>query len=117
MSYAFDVTPTFNLLRNYNDGSRPLINFTAGIGFGYLMTYRTERFVFNNKEFDFKFLEHSAYVPIRASMILRFDEVSDFSIEGAFLNTWLDENTKSNKFKLNSNHFGQINFTYKRYIR
>jgi hypothetical protein len=116
-NYAFDITPIFNLMPSYHHMSRPIVDFNLGLGLGYLLTYRTEKFIFNDKNYEFSFFKHSFYVPIRASFLFRIGMLSDIGIEGAFFNTWLDNNRKSTELKKDSDHFGQLNISYKRFFR
>ena len=83
-NYAVDITPTFNLLPNFHHMSRPLVDFNLGLGLGYLITYRTEKFFFNDKYFEVNVIEHSAYIPVKASLSFRLisqvDLISNFPI-------------------------------------
>ncbi|MCZ8134363.1 MAG: hypothetical protein O9252_02540, partial [Algoriphagus sp.] len=97
--------------------SRPIVDFNLGIGLGYLITYRTEKFFFNEKYYQFNMFESSAYIPVRASLSFRLGVVTDLIIEGAFLNTFLDDDRSVTKFEKNSDHFGQVNVVYRRFIR
>jgi hypothetical protein len=116
-NYAVDITPTFNLLPSFHHISRPIVDFNLGVGLGYLLTYRTEKFFFNDKFFEFNLIEQSVYIPIRASLNFRLGKVSDLEIEGAFFNTFLDANRGVTEFEKDSDHFGQINVMYKRFIK
>lgn len=116
-NYAVDITPTFNLLPNFHHVSRPIIDFNLGIGLGYLLTYRTEKFFFNEKYYEFNLFEHSVYIPVLTSLSFRLGKVSDLVIEGAFFNTFLDSNRGVTEIKKDSDHFGQLNFVYRRFIR
>jgi hypothetical protein len=116
-NYAFDIMPSFNLLPSYHHMSRPIVDFNLGVGLGYLLTYRTEKFFFNEKYFEFNLFEHSAYIPVRASLSFRLGIVTDLIIEGAFFNTFLDGNRSATAIKKDSDHFGQLNFVYRRFIK
>lgn len=117
ISYAFEITPTFNLIPTYNHLYRPKVDFNLGIGLGYLATYRAEKFTFQGKEYTFNFLEHSPFVPLRTALSFRLDDRSDLGIEGVFFRTWLEKSNTDTNFKLNGNHFAQMNLIYRRFIR
>ena len=117
ISYAFEITPTFNLMPAYHHLHRPKVDFNLGIGLGYLATYRAEKFTFQDKEYTFHFLEHSPYVPIRSSLLFRLDDRSDLAIEGLFFRAWLDKSGSSPSLKLFGNHFAQANLVYRWWIR
>jgi hypothetical protein len=72
--------------------------------------------MFNEKEFTFNLIENSFYIPIRASLSVKIGKVSDLVVEGAFFNTWLDDNREGMDFEKNSDHFAQLNFVYRRFI-
>jgi hypothetical protein len=116
-NYAFDITPIFNLTPSYHHMGWPVVDFNLGIGLGYLLTYRTEKFYFNDKNYEFNFFEHSLYVPVRASLTFRLGIVSDLAIEGVFFNTFLDDTSKITDFKKDSDHFGQLNIAYRRFFK
>lgn len=116
-NYAFDVMPTFDLLPSFHHMSRPIVNFNLGVGVGYLLTYRTEKFFFNEKYYEFNLFEQSAYIPVRASFSFRLGILTDLIIEGAFFNTFLDDNRSVTEIKKDSDHFGQVNFIYRRFIK
>lgn len=117
LNYAFDVTPTFNLMPSFHHMSRPLVDIQAGIGIGYLLTYRSEMFSFEEKNYEFKFFESSVYFPFRVSSVFRLGTVTDLELEGAFFYTFLNDQSDSKGFKVDSDHFGQINLVYRRYLR
>jgi hypothetical protein len=96
---------------------RPKMDFTLGIGIGYLATYRAEKFVFQDKEHTFSFLEHSTYIPIRSSISYKLDARSDLAVEGVFFNTFLEEGSSISSLKQYGNHFAQLNLVYRRFIR
>jgi hypothetical protein len=117
VSYAFEFTPTFNLMPTLHNLKRPKMDFTLGIGIGYLATYRAEKFVFQDKEHTFSFLEHSTYIPIRSSISYKLDARSDLAVEGVFFNTFLEEGSSISSLKQYGNHFAQLNLVYRRFIR
>lgn len=117
VSYAFEITPTFNLFPTYHHSNRPKMDFTLGVGIGYLATYRVEKFVFQDKTYTFNFLEHSTYIPIRSSISYKLDSWSDLAVEGVFFNTFLEEGNSISSFKQYGNHFAQLNLVYRRLIR
>ena len=117
VSYAFEVTPTFNLMPTFHNLKRPKMDFTLGIGIGYLATYRAEKFVFQDKEYSFNFLEHSAYIPFRSSIIFSIDSWSNLAVEGVFFNTFLEEGSSISSLKQYGNHFVQLNLVYQRLIK
>jgi hypothetical protein len=117
VSYAFEITPTFNLFPSYHHLNRPKLDFTLGVGIGYLATYRAEKFVFQDKEYTFNFLEHSTYIPIRSSIIYKMDAWSDLAIEGVFFYTKLQEASSLNNFEQYGDHFSQVNLVYRKFIR
>lgn len=117
VSYAFEVTPTFNLMPTYHHLNRPKLDFTLGIGIGYLATYRAEKFVFQDKEYTFNFLEHAAYIPIRSSIIFTIDSWSNLAVEGVFFYTQLEEGSSITSFNQYGDHFAQLNLVYRRLIK
>jgi hypothetical protein len=117
VSYSFEITPTFNLFTTSHHLKRPKLDFTLGIGIGYLATYRAEKFVFQDKTYTFNFLEHSTYIPIRSSISYRLDSWSDLAVEGVFFSTFLEEGHSISTFKQYGNHFAQLNLVYRRLIR
>jgi hypothetical protein len=117
ISYAFEFTPTFNLMPTLHNLKRPKMDFTLGIGIGYLATYRAEKFVFQDKEHTFNFLEHSTYISIRSSISYKLDARSDLAVEGVFFNTFLEEGSSISSLKQYGNHFAQLNLVYRRFIR
>ncbi|WP_332914295.1 hypothetical protein [Algoriphagus boritolerans] len=54
-NYALDITPTVNLMPSFHHMSRPILDLYAGLGLGYLLTYRTEKFIFKEKDYEFSF--------------------------------------------------------------
>lgn len=117
VSYAFEVTPTFNLMPTYHHLNRPKLDFTLGIGIGYLATYRAEKFVFQDKEYTFNFLEHAAYIPIRSSISYKLDAWSDLAIEAVFFYTKLQDTSSLKDFQQYGNHFSQLNLVYRKLIK
>ena len=117
VSYAFEITPSFNLFPTYHHLNRPKLDFTLGVGIGYLSTYRAEKFVFQDKEYSFNFLDHSAYIPFRSSIIFRIDSWSNLAVEGVFFNTFLEEGSSISSLKQYGNHFVQLNLVYHRLIK
>jgi hypothetical protein len=117
VSYAFEVTPTFNLVPTYHHLTSPKMDFTLGVGIGYLATYRAEKFEFQDKEYTFNFLEHAAYIPIRSSINYKLDAWSDLAIEAVFLYTKLQETSTHKDFQQYGNHFSQVNLVYRKLIR
>ena len=117
VSYSFEITPTFNLFPASHHLKRPKLDFTLGIGIGYLATYRAEKFVFQDKTYTFNFLEHSTYIPIRSSISYKLDSWSDLAVEGVFFSTFLEEGHSISTFKQYGNHFAQLNLVYRRLIR
>lgn len=116
-SYALDITPTFNLLPSYHHMSRPIIDIQVGLGVGYLLTYRTETFTYQEKKYDFSFFESSFYFPIRISTAIRVGNLSDLVLEGVFFYTFLDGSRKGIELKKDSDHFGQMNVKFRKYFR
>jgi hypothetical protein len=116
-NYAFDIMPSVNLLPSFHHMSRPIIDLNLGIGLGYLLTYRTEKFFFNEKFYEFNLFENSVYIPVRASLSFRLGIVSDLMIEGAFFNTFLDDNRSFTEIRKDSDHFAQLNLIYRRFFK
>ncbi len=116
-NYSFDVTPTFNLMPSFHHMSRPIIDLNAGIGLGYLLTYRTETFVYKEKDYDFSFFESSIYFPFKVSTVFKLGILTDLEIEGAFFYTFLNDSKSGSGFEKNSDHFGQLNLVYRRYFK
>jgi hypothetical protein len=117
VSYAFEITPTFNLFPTYHHLNRSKVDFTLGIGIGYLATYRSEKFVFQDKEYTFNFLEHAAYIPIRSSISYKLNAWSDLAIEAVFFYTKLQETSSLKDFQQYGNHFSQLNLIYRRLMK
>ena len=117
VSYAFEIIPTFNLFPTYHHLSRPKLDLTLGVGIGYLATYRTEKFVFKNKEYTFNFLEHSTYIPIRSSINYKMDAWNDLAFETVFFYTRLQKISSIKDFDKYGNHFSQLNLVYRRFIK
>jgi hypothetical protein len=117
VSYAFEVTPTFNLMPTLHNLKRPKMDFTLGIGIGYLATYRAEKFTFQEKEYTFNFLEDATYIPIRSSISFSLDSWSNLAVEGVFFHTFLEEGNSISSFKQHGNHFAQLNLVYRRLIK
>lgn len=116
-NYALDVVPTFSFLPALHHMSRPIIGLEVGVGLGYLLTYRTEKFEFNEKNYEFSFFESSFYLPVRVSTVIKLGILSDLEIEGAFFYTFLNDSESRDRFEKDSDHFGQLNLVYRRYIR
>jgi hypothetical protein len=117
LSYAFEITPTFNLIPTYHHLNRPKMDFTLGLGIGYLATNRAEKFTFQDKEYTFNFLEHSAYIPIRSSISYKMDAWSDLAIEGVLFYTKLQETSSIIDFEQYGDHFAQLNLVYRRLMK
>ncbi len=116
-SYGFDVTPTFNLVPSFHHMSRPIVDIHGGLGIGYLLTYRTETFTYQEKKYEFSFFESSFYFPVRVSTVIRLGILSDLEIEGALFYTFLNDSRSDGGFKKDSDHLGQLNLIYRRYFR
>ncbi len=116
-SYALDVAPTFNLMPSFHHMSRPIVDLYAGLGLGYLLTYRTETFAFQEKDYEFSFFESSFYFPVRVSTVFRLGILSDLEVEGAFFYTFLNDSKPGDAFDKDSDHFGQLNLVYRRFIK
>ena len=93
------------------------MDFTLGIGIGYLATYRAEKFVFKDKEYTFNFLEHATYIPTRSSISFNIDSWTDLAVEGVFFYTQLEEGSSITSFKQYRDHFAQLNLVYRRLIK
>lgn len=117
ISYAWELTPTFNLMPTHHHLNRSKMDFSLGVGVGYLANYTAEKFTFQNKEYTFNFLEHSAYIPIRSSIILRIDSWSDLAVEGVFFHTFLEKGSSISSFNHYGDHFAQVNLVYRRLIK
>ena len=117
ISYAWELTPTFNLIPYHQHLNRSKMDFTLGVGVGYLANYTSEKFTFQNKEYTFNFLEHSAYIPIRSSIIFSIDSWTDLAVEGVFFHTFLEEGSSISSFKQYGDHFTQLNLVYRRLIK
>jgi hypothetical protein len=117
VSYAFEFTPTFNLMPTLHNLKRPKMDFTLGVGIGYLATYRAEKFVFQDQEYTFNFLEHAAYIPIRSSISYKLNAWSDLAIEAVFFYTKLQETSSLKDFQQYGNHFSQLNLIYRRLMK
>jgi hypothetical protein len=113
---AIDITPSINLFPIFDKKQRSAVNFQIGIGLGYLLNYKTERFVFSGKVYNFSFLTHSPYIPVRSSLTYQKNTLSELSLEAAFFHTWLNPNSKLTVLRKNSDHFGQLNIVYRRFI-
>lgn len=116
-SYAFDITPKFNLVPTLHHMSRPVFDIHAGLGVGYLLTYRTESFSYQEKNYEFSFFESAFYFPVRISGVIRLGNLSDIELGGSFFYTLLDASKSSLSFEKDSDHLGQIELKYKKFIR
>lgn len=114
--FAMDITPTFNVMPGFNLKKRFPVDLNLGLGIGYLLTNRTEKLYFNGKYYEINLTERSPYIPLRASLSFKIGLLNDISIEGAFFNTWLDNKRPLTKLSRNSDHFGQLNVVFSRYI-
>jgi hypothetical protein len=117
ISYAWELTPTFNLMHTHHHLTRSKIDFTFGVGVGYLANYTAEKFTFQDKEYTFNFLEHSSYIPIRSSIIFSLDSWNDLAVEGVFFHTFLEEGNSISSFEQYGSHFAQVNLVYRRLIK
>lgn len=117
ISYAWELTPTFNLMPTHHHLNRSKMDFALGVGVGYLANYTAEKFTFQDKDYTFNFLEHSAYIPIRSSIIFRIDSWNDLAVEGVFFHTFLDDGSSISSFKQYGDHFAQLNLVYRRLIK
>jgi hypothetical protein len=113
---SFDLMPTVNLMPTAHHLTRAKVDLNLGIGIGYIATQTKEIFSFQDLEYEFNFLAHNIFIPVRASTTYRIGNMSDVSLEGAFFVTRLDPESKLTEFKRNSNHFAQLNFVYRRYV-
>lgn len=112
--YAWELTPMVSVLPTFHHISRPTFDFNLGLGLGYLLTYRTEKFTFNEKAYKFNLIEQSAYIPIRTNFTIRVGVLTNLILEGAFFHTFLNEGRSPFIFKKNSDHFGQLMISYKK---
>lgn len=117
ISYAWELTPTFNLMPTHHHLNRSRLDFTLGVGIGYLANYTAEKFTFQDKEYTFNFLEHSAYIPIRSYIIFSIDSWNDLAVEGVFFHTFLEEGSSISSLKQYGDHFAQLNLVYRRMIK
>lgn len=117
ISYAFELTPTFNLMPSNHHLDQSMVDVGLGVGIGYLATMTTEKFSFQDREFNFNFLRQSPYVPVRSSVIFRLDSWSDLAVEGVFFYTWLNDGNSIRAFSIYGDHFAQLNLVYRRFIR
>ncbi len=117
LSYAWELTPMFNLMPTHHHLNRTKMDFALGVGVGYLANYTAEKFTFQEKDYTFNFLEHSAYIPIRSSIIFSIDYWTDLAVEGVFFNTFFGEGSSISSFKKYGDHFAQLNLVYRRLIR
>jgi len=115
--YAVDITPTLNLIPSYHHMSRPFFNLNLGLGLGYLLTYKTERFKFEEKEYEFSFFESSVYFPIRTNFSFKIGPLSDLELEGVFFYTFLNNSSTRKEFEIDGDHFGQLNLNFKKYFK
>ena len=115
-NFAMDITPTFNVMPGFNLKKRFPVDFNLGLGIGYLLTNRTEKLYSNGKYYEINLTERSPYIPVRASLSFKLGLLNDISIEGAFFNTWLDSKRPITQISIDSDHFGQLNVVFRRYI-
>lgn len=116
-NYALDLTPTINLVPSYHHMSRPKLNVSLGLGIGYLLSYRTEVFNFNEKAYDFSFFKSSLYFPVRSNLSLRIGSITNLDLEFAFFYTFLDNSPRRQEFEMFGDHFGQVSLNLKRYFK
>jgi hypothetical protein len=117
ISYAFELTPTFNLMPAQHHSNRAKLDFNLGLGLGYLATYRAENFIFQDQEYTFNFLERSVYIPVRPSVSFKMDAWSDLAFETVFFYTRLQKTSSIKNFDKYGNHFSQVNLVYRRFIK
>lgn len=115
-NYTLELTPTLNLLPSYHHMRRAILDLNAGIGLGYLLTYRREKFVFRDKKYEFSYFKSSVYIPLRVGTVFRAGKQTDLKIEGVFLYTFLNNSDSKSRLEKNSDHFGQINLIYRKYF-
>lgn len=115
-NYTFELSPTFNLFPAYHHMSRPIIDVNAGVGIGYLLTYRTETFVFRERSFDFSYFKSAVYIPLRLATVFKVGKLTDIEIEGVFLYTFLNNSDTKSRLEKDSDHFGQLNLVYRKYF-
>ena len=114
--FSMEVIPMVNLIPSDQHLTRANLDFSLGIGVGYLGTNTKEKFSFQNKNYEFNFLDHGVYIPIRTATTIRLDYLNDIVIEGSFLQTSLTKSGKLTELKKNSDDFGQLTIIYRRYI-
>jgi len=117
ISYAWELTPTFNLMPTHHHLTRSKMDFALGVGIGYLANYTAEKFTFQDKEYTFNFLEHSTFIPIRSSIIFNINSWNDLAVEGVFFNSFLEESSSISSFNQYADHFAQVNLVYRRLIK
>jgi len=114
--FSMEVIPMMNLIPSDQHLTRANLDFSLGIGIGYLGTNTKEKFSFQGKNYEFNFLDHGVYIPMRASTTIRIDNINDIVFEGSFLQTSLKKNGNLTELKKNSDDFVQLTIIYRRYI-
>jgi hypothetical protein len=115
--YTFDFIPSLSLFTWNHHMSRSTIDFQLGAGLGYLITYRTEKFFFNEKYYEFNLIENGFYFPIKASIMVKMGKIIDIGLEGNFLYTFLDGSRDSFSFEKDSNHFARMSLVFRKLLK
>jgi hypothetical protein len=114
---GMDFTPFLNLFPINHHLTRSNINLSIGIGIGFAVLNTKEKVIFQNQNYKFNFLSHSAYIPLRISSEYRLNYLEDLSLEGAFFKTNLNSDKKLINLNSNSDNLLRLSITYRRYIR
>lgn len=117
MAYAFEVMPEFNLIPYYHHLDRPNIDFQVGIGLGIIQANINELFTLDNREFRLRIYKASLYIPLRMTFSITTGLLSNISLEGSFLYSFLDTKIKHPNFQIDGDHFGQFNLVYRKFLR
>ena len=115
--YNVELLPTFSLLPSFHHMSRPILDLQAGIGLGYLFTYRTEKLFFNDKYYEFNLIEQGIYIPLKVSILAKIGLTTDVGIEGNFLYTFLDDNRSGFSTNKDSDHLGRLSLVYRKFFK
>lgn len=117
MAYTFDIMPEFNIIPYFHHLNRPNLDLHFGMGVGILQANQSEIFEINNREFRLHFYKSSFYIPFRVAIAIKTGLLTNLSLEGKFLYTFLNPENNLTNIQLHSENFGQINLVYKKFLR
>lgn len=115
-AFYADAMPILYVFPYVSHMNRPYVNLYGGLGLGIMHVNRSQYMSFDQDEPRISASTSTGYVPFRAGIVFRLDNVSDIALEGTMLFTFSDNlegNTNFNRF---GDHLAQAQITYKRYF-